>query len=50
MVCHGAEVATIDKRAISVMLRESAESKVGFLGYVLHATPIMAQKRNGDCA
>jgi len=49
-VCHGADVEAADSKAISVMLRDRAVTNVGFLEYVLHATPIMAQKRKEDCA
>lgn len=48
MVCHGADVVAMERRAISVTLRERADNKVGFLGYVRQATPTMVQKRKGD--
>ena len=48
-MCHGADVELAERKAISVTLREIAVSNVGFLGYVLHETPIIAQKRNGHC-
>lgn len=50
IICHGADVDASESKAISVILRASAVSNVGFFGYVLHATPMTAQNRKGHCA